>query len=1033
MSVQRRVNWLSQQRVDVTDMRSIESAGSNDFDQLFQGLITNTSQGYIIRGFNILMSGVGSNASNLLMQVDPGAVAHILASQSGTILMVPVGTPNQQLNSAVNVNVVGAFTPSSINYVTLDYVRYIDPSTDALVYLWDPNSDTEITKVAPRAQILQFVINISTLTPTSNLLPIATVTTDSANNATVIEDSRWLMFSNSVGGLSPTQTYTYPWVSRTANPESSSSSLIDPFTGNDKSIDCLKSWMDAAMSIMREIKGTPYWFSYNSNATITSVYQNAALIVLSGGTWVVPSPGHLELKGGSTLTRFGFTNDLTLAPFGPLSSSESLTATVVDNQDVTFSAPAVDTINIGDTLTISSVTLDINSVISQSSVIVDEPGFTNGTGLSATLDHYDSFNLTANQVLYILLPSSDMAVTYSYGADGINPVQPEQVISTTINTVTVNTGGNYATGAGNFLAYGTQYSYTSYTPGTGTFNGVSPDPTVIPTGSYVYPLNNGSTGYYIYSSPTVVPGVVSGISMGAESVVWLAYYDGSSTVFLRNGQLSTGEALPVGDTLSTSILSYIGMPNQATNFPTYSSNIRGIAFENLTNRVGTLTDAIGDEQEDRSAYIRSDSPVTWDGGNTGNSAGGFIFTSPIVLEIVNTKSGTITTHTIAAGNVPLIADGQLAYITVNRLASETVTFTVATSTPAQTQATKDIFVLFKRHDVSGVGFLYSPFTKQLIQPGQTVMLGATGYGPGGARGYFGLDSMSYQAVFTDKFDAIPTDNSPIFVPGTSAVDPTQTNALYSPIEQLFTISYDATRTLNADTSTTMNFPNGAPTFTVKVSDILVFDGYARKITALGSINTDGGTATPFTIESAFPTNPGPASACMVSQGVYTVDINNYTNDGAEESIATAYGTPISDMLLDYDDAATGNEPDLTTTPNVSFTASASGTATDYTPVVTRALISGVENITSLESPGTSLYIRFFANPADTSHGTVNLLNYEAFLHNATNSGTTGFALNQSYCFTDSSETPLNCTQPTVVGGKTQISNLPLYSPRIESW
>ena len=57
MSVQRRVNWISQQRVDVPDMRSIESAVSNDFDQVIQAMVTGTSQGYIMRGFEINMVG----------------------------------------------------------------------------------------------------------------------------------------------------------------------------------------------------------------------------------------------------------------------------------------------------------------------------------------------------------------------------------------------------------------------------------------------------------------------------------------------------------------------------------------------------------------------------------------------------------------------------------------------------------------------------------------------------------------------------------------------------------------------------------------------------------------------------------------------------------------------------------------------------------------------------------------------------------------------------------------------------------------
>lgn len=44
------------------------------------------------------------------------------------------------------------------------------------------------------------------------------------------------------------------------------------------------------------------------------------------------------------------------------------------------------------------------------------------------------------------------------------------------NTITVPTGGAYATGGGSFTVFLTPYTYTSYTPGTGVFAGVTPDP-----------------------------------------------------------------------------------------------------------------------------------------------------------------------------------------------------------------------------------------------------------------------------------------------------------------------------------------------------------------------------------------------------------------------------------------------------------------------------------------------------------------------------------------------------------------------------
>lgn len=202
MAVLRRVNWLSEQRVDLPDLRSIESSVSADFDQLIQAFVTNTNQGYILRGFEISMTGaVGGAASNLQVLVDPGAVFHIAASQSGTVLMVPAGTAPQQLNSATNTNVTGAFSPNATNYVGLDYTRFLDPTTSAEVYKWDPTSDVETTLIAPRAAILEFTLNVSTTVWPTNFLPIAIVTTDAGNNVTSVTDSRWLLFRLGTGGV----------------------------------------------------------------------------------------------------------------------------------------------------------------------------------------------------------------------------------------------------------------------------------------------------------------------------------------------------------------------------------------------------------------------------------------------------------------------------------------------------------------------------------------------------------------------------------------------------------------------------------------------------------------------------------------------------------------------------------------------------------------------------------------------------------------------------------------------------------------
>lgn len=287
MAVQRRVNWISQQRVDVPDMRAVESAASNDMDQLIQAFVTGTSQGYFLRGFEISMAGaIGGAASALQMIVDPGAILHITSSVSGTVLMVPVGTPTQQINAATNTIVDGAFTPNAINYVSVEYERFIDDTTSSQVYIWNPTTKNETTKNAPRAQILRYRIKVSTSTPPTNYLPVSTVATDAGNNVVSITDSRWGLFRLGTGGASPNPFYIYPWTAqtegRTESPSTSTSNSVNPFRGGDKMLGTLKDWMNAVMTSIQEIKGTTYWYSISSSGSIQSLREDLGNTVITG-------------------------------------------------------------------------------------------------------------------------------------------------------------------------------------------------------------------------------------------------------------------------------------------------------------------------------------------------------------------------------------------------------------------------------------------------------------------------------------------------------------------------------------------------------------------------------------------------------------------------------------------------------------------------------------------------------------------------------------------------------------------------------
>lgn len=289
MAIRRRQNWINQQRVDVPHIRSVESAVSNDFDELFASLIMGASNSYVVRGLELNMSGaVGNAATALQMIVANSAFVHGASNESGTFFSIASGTPSQTLNSNTNTKVLGSFTPSAINYVGIEFNRSVDNSTSSQIFLWNPTSKTEFPKNVPLAITLDYRIVITSSTWAANVLPIAVVETNGSNNVVAVEDRRPMMFRLGTGGSStPNPLYTYPWTNqvegRTENFWRSTSSQ-SPFRGGDKQILHFKEWADAIMSNIKEIKGTPYWYSENVGGSIIKLKGDVSLLQLTGSS-----------------------------------------------------------------------------------------------------------------------------------------------------------------------------------------------------------------------------------------------------------------------------------------------------------------------------------------------------------------------------------------------------------------------------------------------------------------------------------------------------------------------------------------------------------------------------------------------------------------------------------------------------------------------------------------------------------------------------------------------------------------------------
>lgn len=523
MGVQRRVNWISQQRVDVPDMRSLESAVSNDFDQLIQSFVTGTSQGYILRGFEISMAGaIGGAASGLQLIVDPGAVFHVASSQSGTFLLVPVGTPTQQLNSATNTIIDGAFAPSAINYVGLEYERFIDDTTSSQVYIWNPTTNNETTKNAPRAQILRYRIKITTSTFATNVLPIATVTTDSGNNVVSITDARWMMFRLGTGGASPNPFYVYPWTAqpegRTENPSTSSSNSVNPFHGGDKMLMTLKDWMNAVMTSLLEIKGTTYWYGTGSAGSIDSLRTDLGNTITTGKGVI----SHSETVAG----RITWDEDIFLKIVG-----SRLSYRFVANPEPSTNITLADN-EVAYVTLVRDVQITPNLVFTNSSAIVSSVGSIAWTG---PLQAGDWIKLGADTVAgyYQILT-----------VDSLSQV-----------TLTIPYAGT-STGAGGAKA---KYSFGSYStsPSPSTNRDIFvADRAAVPSGQDVF--------WFLLRSDNggVIPKVY---------------------VRFIGTELEMGETEEIDDGVPRQLLQYIGAPLESSSKPQYSSAINPGALAEITD------------------------------------------------------------------------------------------------------------------------------------------------------------------------------------------------------------------------------------------------------------------------------------------------------------------------------------------------------------------------------------------------------------------------------------------------------------------
>ena len=571
MAVLQRVAFYPQQRLDTPDARSLEAFSQNDWNYFLKGVFSVKSM--VISGFEV------SNFSNIFtvpgikLKLNNVSLIHPEAKTSASGFYISAGN-EKDLTLTLN--------PSATNFVEIDLKA--QPGVRDVRAFWDMGAEggkgSEFTDTVDTVINLDLDVTANVAGFTEGKIPLYKIITNAQGLVIELTDCRPMLFRLGTGGSSPDPRATaeFPPIPSPANAELENNPVAReatptnmPFLGGDKNIKSLKQWMDIIMTRMKQMNATNFWYQ-KPNATPASVYQNAALTLLSGGTWehITGTPGNLKLHEGSLLIRLG-QNDSVLHPFA-------------------------------------------------------------------------SIDLTEHKCLYILLSTDSSTVSYRLGQNTTSPIIPRSVTAVTTTSITVDPEGNYISEDGKLMINGLEIYYEAYNDESGLFTGVTPDPTAITAiDDIVYQANKDSTGYYMTSVPLRLPTIRNGISLGAEQVFWLAYFDNASTIIIKDSELLPGESVQVGDDESDQMYKYIGSLNGADDRPIYDVN----SIPNGTN----LTMAI------REAFKILETPI-YDEKILDTDHTGWALNAIVYLPN-NTKTNTSAEYTMTTDELEVYRDGAL--------------------------------------------------------------------------------------------------------------------------------------------------------------------------------------------------------------------------------------------------------------------------------------------------------------------------------------------------------------------------------------
>lgn len=288
MAVLSKVNFLSQQRVDLSHVLAEASFTAFDFRAMLQ-MMNGLSKNYVVSGYEV------NGVSGLSLSI----------SVANSMLLSPLdGTVSFYVAESDDPDVQIIVPPSNSNVFIEAYLER-DTQTPVTTAFFDPGATNEanpagqeFTAAVDFQQVVEINFRFKTDGFSSDAIPIAKVST-SATAIETVTDSRDLFFRLGTGGANPDPFHTFPWSElreETSNPgpataigtpTSDNPYFVEDSNGakNDKGIRDMKGWMDAVMTVLGEIKGTPTWYFPTTGQTIPNL-----LFLTGSATTIMPQP-----------------------------------------------------------------------------------------------------------------------------------------------------------------------------------------------------------------------------------------------------------------------------------------------------------------------------------------------------------------------------------------------------------------------------------------------------------------------------------------------------------------------------------------------------------------------------------------------------------------------------------------------------------------------------------------------------------------------------------------------------------------------